>query len=340
MPQEIQRLAKRPRLQSNELGQEELRMMLHNAATMKDVESLQYVGQHLRQRSRRGGSWVDRVADILRREESSAVIPFVLDFLTAHPRYYGQFVRLCCSVFGCSSEVEVRLGRVAMMDLGVKLAAGRTIRKDDIVCAFRLLLKDFHRRMLSTLISCIRDLDVAVQLHVIGKVLREECKYGQHAWKAGPGGKVELVKTVSSSRLGFGFFGCNASPANWSTENAQTATAHTLHADVIGAFAAEAKVALLKRALELDDEIVAAKVLKEPILRAFGKSHSLTVCERILKMELRCARLAVTPEVLKFFGRLGMRKLLPVACAFAPAVKSMFFKRTAPEVGDDSDDGF
>lgn len=99
VPESLAKLARRLTRRDEEgLGRDALRTMLLNSLKHNDSDMLKIATRLLKQRSRRGGSSLDEVADILATrtretsESTEVLFQLALEFVEAHPRFYRRVV--------------------------------------------------------------------------------------------------------------------------------------------------------------------------------------------------------------------------------------------------------
>eukprot|EP00929_Paragymnodinium_shiwhaense_P012484 TRINITY_DN11972_c0_g1_i3.p1 TRINITY_DN11972_c0_g1~~TRINITY_DN11972_c0_g1_i3.p1 ORF type:complete len:499 (+),score=106.94 TRINITY_DN11972_c0_g1_i3:52-1548(+) len=303
MPAQIQRVVKRRRTMPNEPSFRDLQSMLHTAVVQRDTVMIQCVEKHLKERARRGLSGREQVAKILMSEPSSRVIPPMLEFLSAHPYFYGH----CMRTASCLGQWHQRLtdsrfkGLTELLKLGTQHFLASKISEDEFVVTFRVIMRWFDNRLKartkelkSSICEAVRQSPVSCQVKVIRDVIHDDERF----------------------------------------------TGHVLFPEFVNSLAWEAKHALVGAMLMLPDDEV-SKALREPdLLKAFGKVRRQKICKRILNMDQEDARQTVDVSVLKHLGTHGMQKLLPMASVFAPEVRNLLVASATAALRNDAEDGF
>ena len=82
-----------------------------------------------------------------------------------------------------------------------------------------------------------------------------------------------------------------------------------------------------------------ARLAKPPLVVALGQGISLSICKRVLAMDIKFTRAVVTREFLDAVGNAGARILVPAACILEANLKERIL-RTYGDFSDFSEDGF
>jgi len=307
MPLELERLAKRARVQTDKdlLSKQDLKQMLDTAAETNDTETLAAVGKHLKLRSRRGGSALQEVVEILSSIALSAAVPLALEFLKTHPCHYRVFLDGCFAprpnllvisdMFLEGVAVWVA-GRIELMNMGIKYFLAGSIRDDDLVSCFMMLLISHREEMTPTYVSVLKQVDVTMLLKICESAMDD---------------------------AGFDYYKGRV----------------LLKDQILKVLAVEAKDVIFAKVITWPDREFEA-IVRTAVIIEFGVERTNELCKRMLLCRPVSLQSLVTIEMLDVLGNAGMMTLLPRASDLAPDVKRKLLSATTPELGDGSDDGF